>query len=262
MRLCVCVCVCVCVCARVFPSGENTLTLPRHLSESPVTAVTHPRWKEKKKKQITRYCVVLFTNTQARTNAHTQFHIYQPHEMSYSDETLRRLKMLNSHLIKRVYTFAPSREGKARFDKSDMRVDRERWELNLSLQEKKKTTFQSNGVKATEESVKKLTLDYSLFLCLEENGKACVLLCYQFNGFFLFHSNYSVPLLWIITLLSISLRKNLFKKECTKPVCTPKHAQKPLDAYKCVDKDNLSLKICTNCNPQLLQRTKPSTVAL
>ena len=166
---CVCLCACVCVCVCVFPSGENTLTLPRHLSESPVTAVTHPRWKEKKeggKKQITRYCAVDFANTQTRTHTytythkhartHAQSHIYQqPREMSYSDETLRRLKMLNSHLIKRVYTFAPSREGKARFDKSDMWVDRERWELNLSLQEEKKQTFQSNGVKATEECVKK-----------------------------------------------------------------------------------------------------------
>lgn len=92
------------------------LTLPRHFSESLVTAVKHPRWKEGEKKQITQYCVVVFTNT----HTHTHFHIYQPHEMSYSDETLRRLKMLNSHLIKRVYAFTPSEAGKARFDKSDM----------------------------------------------------------------------------------------------------------------------------------------------
>ncbi len=78
--------------------------------------------KKKDEKDHTVPCSTLHKHI-ARTNTHThmQFHIYQqPHEMSYSDETLRRLKMLNSHLIKRVYTFAPSREGKARFDKSDM----------------------------------------------------------------------------------------------------------------------------------------------
>lgn len=94
--------------------------------------------RKEEKTYHTVLCCTHHKHTGMYTHILTQFHIYQqPHEMSYSDETLRRLKMLNSHLIKRIHTFVPSREGKARFDKSDMWVDRERWELNLSLQEKK-----------------------------------------------------------------------------------------------------------------------------
>lgn len=130
--------VCVCVSQR-----WNMLTLPRHFSESLVTAVTHPRWKEGEKKNRSHSTVWYCSQTHRHVQTHTRthFHIYQPHEMSYSDETLHRLKMLNSHLIKRVFAFTPSKEGKARFDKSDMWADRERWELNLSVQEKKKQLF-------------------------------------------------------------------------------------------------------------------------
>lgn len=67
---------CVWVC--VSPSGENTLTLPRHLSESPVTAVTHPRWKEREKNpDHTALCGTVHKHTgtykdiRRRTHAHT-----------------------------------------------------------------------------------------------------------------------------------------------------------------------------------------------
>lgn len=128
-------CTRVCVCECAFPNGGNT----KNSAQTPfwVTSDSCHTLKmegEKKKEKNRSHSTVRYSS---QTHTHTQFHIYQqPHEMSYSDETLRRLKMLNSHLIKRVYAFAPSRKGKARFDKSDMWVDRERWELNLSLQEK------------------------------------------------------------------------------------------------------------------------------
>lgn len=136
-----CACMCISLCVSQRWKYVNSAQTPFWVTSD--SCHTPKMERERKKTQIIRHCVVLFTNTRARTKTHagtrthTQFHIYQPHEMSYSDETLHRLKMLNSHLIKRVYTFTPSGEGKARFDKSDMWVDRERWELNLSLWQKK-----------------------------------------------------------------------------------------------------------------------------
>ena len=167
MRVCVLVCMCMRVCVSQRWKYVNSAQTPFWVtSDSCHTPKMEGEKRRRKKTDHTVLCgrlckhtdtyTHIYIHTQARTHTHAQSHIYQqPREMSYSDETLRRLKMLNSHLIKRVYTFAPSREGKARFDKSDMWVDRERWELNLSLQEEKKQTFQSNGVKATEECVKK-----------------------------------------------------------------------------------------------------------
>lgn len=52
---------------------------------------------------------------------------------SYPDETFRLKKRKFSNLIKRIYVLAPRRGGEARFDESDMWVDRVRWELNSSL---------------------------------------------------------------------------------------------------------------------------------
>lgn len=50
----------------------------------------------------------------------------------------KKKKKTYSNLIKHIYAFVPRRGGEARFDKSDMWVDRAHWDLNTSLHKKKR----------------------------------------------------------------------------------------------------------------------------